>query len=81
MRARLKELIALRDKTNAELEPLRQQCNKVHVEMQKLYDTIAPLGEKIKAAMPEQQRIENEIAKLAMALGGRRMSDTNAAPG
>lgn len=75
LRARLKELIAQRDATNAELAPLREKCNEVHVKIQALYDTIAPLGEKIRARMPEQQRVENEISKVASILGGRRMSD------
>jgi uncharacterized coiled-coil DUF342 family protein len=75
MRAAMLALMAKRDATSAELAPLRAKCDQVHRDIQALYDTIAPLGEQIKARMPEQQAVENEIARLAKALGGRAMSD------
>lgn len=79
LRAKFNELCAKRDAINASLEPDREQCRKVHKDIQALYDTIAPLGAKIKGRMPELQQIENDIAKLAIALGGKRMSDAPAA--
>lgn len=75
LRKRMLELMAERDKTNADLAPLRAKCDEVHQQIQGLYDTIAPLGQQIKARMPRQQQVENEIAKLAKALGGKSMSD------
>lgn len=79
LRAKMKELIAKRDAINAELAPDRAKCDAANVKMQEIYDTIAPLGEKIKARMPELQAIENDIAKIAISLGGRRMSDAPSA--
>ncbi|NJM10618.1 MAG: hypothetical protein HC889_00695 [Synechococcaceae cyanobacterium SM1_2_3] len=81
LRAKLAELIAQRDAKQAELAPLREECNRVHVEIQALYDTIAPLGQTIKAAMPELSRIENEISDICRVLKGKFMSDGAGAAG
>lgn len=79
LNARKKELQAKLDALNAEAEPWRQECNKVHKDIQALYDTIAPLGEKLKANNRARAEIENELSTVCRVTGGKFMSDTGAA--
>lgn len=75
LKSKLTDLIAQRDKEQARLLPHREKVNAVYAEIQTLRDSIAADSEAIRSAMPALATLENEISKLARALGGKSMSD------
>jgi len=75
MKAKLKELLAKRDAQQARLAPHRKVIDDVHLEIQKLRDSLAPHADAIRAAAPAMKAVEMEISKLARALGGKSISD------
>ena len=75
IRARFNELVAERDAMQAAVAPHREKVNATYEKIQALRDSIKADGDAIKAAMPNLSEVENEIAKLAGLLGGRKMSD------
>jgi peptidoglycan hydrolase CwlO-like protein len=75
IRARFNELVAERDAMQAAVAPHREKVNATYEKMQAMRDSIKADGDAIKAAMPKLSEVENEIAKLAGLLGGRKMSD------
>ena len=76
LKDRLAELFADRDAKQAALVPVRAKYNAAHAEAQALLDGVAADAETIKAAMPDLQKVENEISQLCRVLDtGWHMSD------
>ena len=79
LKARLAELFADRDAKQAALVPARTRYNEAHAQAQALLDGVAEDAAAISAAMPDLQKVENEISTLCRVLDtGWHMSDGNA---
>ena len=75
MQDRLAELqadLAAFDETNA---PLRKQMDDIHDQQNALAEQLAPLAQQWIPLQEERQLKQNEIGRLARALGGKSTSD------
>lgn len=59
----------------AKLAPHRKAINDAQIEIQKYLDLQKQHADHIKAAMPELIRLDEMLSRLALLMGGKRMSD------
>lgn len=75
LRARFNEVKDQRDALQAAIQPTRDVINAKYAEIAVIQAEIDAEAVTLQAAMPELQAVEEELSRLALALGGRRMSD------
>lgn len=75
LRARFNEVKDQRDALQAAIQPTRDTVNSKYISIAAIQAEIDVEAVTLQAAMPGLAAVEEELSRLAMALGGRRMSD------
>ena len=75
LRARFNELLADRDAKQAVQKPFRDEINAKYEQIAAIQAEIDALAAEMHTFTPALAATEEELARIAMALGGRRMSD------
>lgn len=76
LKARLAELQAEKDAELKKTQPWREAINKAEEKIAKIKADTADERNNLRAANIKLAHLDNEISRVALALGGKRMSDS-----